>query len=49
MGVAGMFLGVPVVAVIQYLFNLLLERKLKEKQGIGDPEDKASIDHSMSD
>lgn len=33
-GVMGMFLGVPTVAVITYLFDLLLERKL-QKKGIG--------------
>lgn len=33
-GVMGMFLGVPAVAVITYLFDLLLERKL-DKKGIG--------------
>ena len=30
-GVLGMFLGVPAVAVIQYLVNLLADRKLKKK------------------
>lgn len=30
-GVAGMFLGVPVMAVVQYLLGLLINRKLKEK------------------
>lgn len=30
-GVLGMFLGVPTVAVIMYLFNLLMEKKLKKK------------------
>lgn len=30
-GVAGMFLGVPVMAVVQYLFGLLIDRKLHEK------------------
>lgn len=31
-GIIGMFLGVPVIAVIQYLLDLLINRKLKEKQ-----------------
>ena len=30
-GVAGMFLGVPIVAVLQYLFSLVINRKLHEK------------------
>ena len=30
-GVLGMFLGVPIVAVIKYLFELLIARKLKNK------------------
>ena len=30
-GVLGMFLGVPVIAVIQYLFDLLVKRQLKNK------------------
>lgn len=30
-GIAGMFLGVPVVAVVQYLLGLLINRKLAEK------------------
>lgn len=33
MGVIGMFLGVPIVAVLQYLFQLFLAKKLKEKKG----------------
>ena len=49
MGVAGMFLGVPVVAVIQYLFTLLLDRKLKEKQVMMDVEQEETNDRSMSD
>lgn len=49
MGVAGMFLGVPVVAVIQYLFTLLLDRKLKEKQVMMDVEQEEINDRSMSD
>lgn len=31
-GVLGMFLGVPVMAVIQYLFDLLIRKKLRQKQ-----------------
>ena len=31
-GVMGMFLGVPVVAVIMYLVNLYLDKKLKKKK-----------------
>ena len=30
-GVMGMFLGVPVVAVIMYLLQLFLDKKLKKK------------------
>ena len=30
-GVAGMFLGVPIMAVLQYLFSLIVNRKLQEK------------------
>lgn len=32
LGVLGMFLGVPVVAVLQYLFNLLINKKLQDKE-----------------
>ena len=31
-GVMGMFLGVPTVAVLMYLVNLFLNRKLKKKE-----------------
>ncbi len=31
-GVLGMFLGVPTVAVLRYLFELLIERKLRKKE-----------------
>lgn len=31
-GVLGMFLGVPVMAVLQYLFDLLIKKKLKQKE-----------------
>lgn len=31
-GVMGMFLGVPTVAVIMYLFNLMIQKKLKKKE-----------------
>jgi len=30
-GVLGMFLGVPTVAVLTYLINLIIEKKLKRK------------------
>lgn len=30
-GVLGMFLGVPIVAVISYLLNMFIEKKIKEK------------------
>ena len=30
-GVIGMFLGVPVVAIINYLFDLYLQYRLKKK------------------
>ena len=30
-GVMGMFLGVPTVAVLSYLFGILIEKKLKKK------------------
>ena len=30
-GVLGMFLGVPTVAVLTYLINLIMEKKLKRK------------------
>ena len=31
MGIIGMFLGVPVIAVLQYLLTLLIDKKLKQK------------------
>ena len=31
-GVFGLFLGVPVVAVLQYLLNLLIDRRMARKR-----------------
>ena len=33
LGVIGLFLGVPVAAVLQYLLNLLIDRRMEEKRG----------------
>lgn len=38
LGIIGLFLGVPIAAVVQYLFHLWIERRLQKKRSISEQE-----------